>query len=102
MPIDEEDRTRRQHEVLQKVADKLLERRLEAPAILLLESVKPLSFIASQGLVFLGPLLQPLLSVKDYDLFAEAVERRENVEWLIRRLEEGEGGGRESRRASRE
>ena len=90
MLTDEQQRTDRQREVLQKVADKLLERRMEAPAIMLLESVKPLSFIASQGLVFLGPLLQVLLSVKDYDTFAEALESRENVEWLIRRLEEGE------------
>ena len=90
MLTDEQQRLERQREVLQKVADKLLERRMEAPAIMLLESVKPLSFIASQGLVFLGPLLQVLLSVKDYDTFAEALESRENVEWLIRRLEEGE------------
>ncbi len=98
MLIDEEQRTERQREILQKVADKLIERRLAAPAILVLESVKPLSFIASQGLVFLGPLLQPLLSVQDYDVFAEALEDRDNVEWLIRRLEQGEEerGGRES------
>lgn len=90
MPVDERERTDCQRAVLGKVADHLIRRRLEAPAILLLESVKPLSFIASQGLVFLGPLLQPLLSVKDYDTFTEALETRENVEWLIRRLEEGE------------
>ena len=95
MPIDEQERTQRQREVLGKVADKLIERRMEAPAILLLESVKPLSFLASQGLVFLGPLLQALLSVKDYDLFTEALESRGNVEWLICRLEEGPPESRE-------
>ena len=82
----DEQRTDRQRQLLQTVADKLIQRRLEAPAILFLESVKPLSFIASQGLIVLGPLLQPLLSVKDYDLLTEALESRENVEWLIRRL----------------
>jgi hypothetical protein len=92
MPSDDEQRLDRQRQVLQRVADKLVERRLEAPAILVLESVKPLSFIASQGLVFLGPLLQPLLSVRDYDTFAEALESRENLEWLISRLEAGEEG----------
>lgn len=81
-----------QRAVLQRVADRLLERRLEAPAILFLESVKPLSFLASQALVFLGPLLEPLLSLKDYATFTEALANRENVEWLIQRLEKGQEG----------
>lgn len=101
MGADDEARADRHRTVLGKVADHLIRRRLAAPAILLLESVKPLSFIASQGLVFLGPLLQPLLSVKDYDTFTEALESRENVEWLISRLEAGEEqrGSRQSRDA---
>lgn len=101
MATDEAQRLERQRAVLQTVADKLLERHLEAPAILMLESIKPLSFIASQGLVFMGPLLQAVLAVQDYDTFAEALENRENVEWLIQRLEAGEGS-RESRDASSE
>lgn len=105
-PVREEEQAalREQRAVLQKVADRLLERRLEAPAILFLESVKPLSFLASQALVFLGPLLEPLLSVKDYATFTEALANRENVEWLIQRLEEGEErheGRGEAREASR-
>jgi hypothetical protein len=89
-PADDTERTDRQRALLQTVADKLIARRLEAPAILLLESIKPLSFLASQGLIVLGPLLQSLLSVQDYDLFTEALEDRQNVEWLICKLEAAE------------
>ncbi len=87
---DEAQEQAAQREVLQRVADVLVQRRLTAPAIMMLESVKPLSFIASQGLVVLGPLLQALLPVQDYDRFVAALESRENVEWLIRRLEQAE------------
>jgi hypothetical protein len=90
MPDADAQPTDRQRELLQKVADQLIDRRLEAPAILFLESIKPLSFLTSQGLIVLGPLLQPLLSVQDYDLLTESLEHRENVEWLICRLEDAE------------
>jgi hypothetical protein len=86
----DEQPTARQRDLLQTVADKLIARRLEAPAILFLESLKPLSFLTAQGLIVLGPLLQPLLSVKDYDLLTESLENRDNLEWLIRRLEDAE------------
>ncbi|HEY3396915.1 MAG TPA: hypothetical protein VGM19_04575 [Armatimonadota bacterium] len=86
----DEERQAEQRRVLAGVADQLIARRLGAPAIFFLESIKPLSFVASQALVFLGPILQALLSMKDYELLAESLEDRENLEWLICRLEEAE------------
>ncbi len=80
-------RREREREVLGKLAEALLARRLAAPAILFLESVKPLSFIASQALIFIGPIAEALLSYADYQALAEALESRENVEWLIAKLE---------------
>jgi hypothetical protein len=88
--VTEEERREREREVLGKLGELLIARRMAAPAILVLESVKPLSFIASQALIFLGPLAEALLPYRDYQVLAEALESRENVEWLIRRLEQGE------------
>ncbi len=65
-----------------------MQRRLAAPAIFLLESSKPLSFIASQGLVFLGPFIDAAFEVPQYDAFCRMIESRENVEKLTRRIEE--------------
>jgi hypothetical protein len=84
----------RQREVLAKVAEGLIARRLTAPAIFMLESSRPLSFVASQALVFFQPIVQGLLGVKDYALFAAAIENRDNIEWLVQELEAAEEGHR--------
>jgi len=75
-------------ELIERVATEVVDRRLAAPAIFLLESSKPVSFIASQGLVFLGPFVHAALSVPSYDAFCRMIENRENVEKLIVRLEQ--------------
>ena len=90
MSESEEERIAREREVLGRVAQALIDRRLTAPAILFLESVKPLSFLASQALIFLGPMLETLLDRDDYRTFAEAMEDRANVEWLIQQLEDSQ------------
>lgn len=82
----------RQREVLARVAERLIARRLTAPAIFVLESSRPLSFVASQALVFFQPIVQGLLGVKDYAVFAAAIEDRANIEWLIGELEAAEEG----------
>lgn len=79
-----------QREVLDKIVRELARRRLLVVAIFALESMRPLSFIASQALVVLGPIVQSILSIKEYDLFCEALEDRSNVDWMIQRLEETE------------
>ena len=75
-------------ELIERVAAEVVDRRLAAPAIFLLESSKPISFIASQGLVFLGPFVHAALSAPSYDAFCRMIENRENVEKLIVRLEQ--------------
>jgi hypothetical protein len=77
----------RQRKVLAQVAEALARRRLTAPAIFTLEATKPLSYVASQTLVFFKPIVQGLLSLRDYETFALALENRDNVEWLIQQLE---------------
>lgn len=81
----------RQRAVLRQVADRLIARRLTAPAIFMLEAGRPLSFVTSQALVFFQPVVEGILGVKDYAVFAAALEDRANIEWLIRELEAGEG-----------
>jgi len=90
-PDDIYDRDR-QREVLGKVARELSRRRLTAPAIFTLEAMMPLTYVASQALVMLQPLVQVLIGIKDYEVFAAALEDRENVEWLLQQLEAAEEG----------
>ena len=83
-----------QREVLEKVAVQITRRRLGTVAIFALESIRPLTFLASQALVVLGPIVQSLLSLKEYDVLCDALENRGNIDWLIERLER-EGNGRD-------
>ncbi|MEA3402066.1 MAG: hypothetical protein U9R79_12590 [Armatimonadota bacterium] len=78
----------RQREVLERFAREVAGRRMCAPAIFLFESIQPLSLLAGQALAFIQPLLTVMLDAPDYDVFREAIEDRENLSWLVDRLEE--------------
>ena len=99
-PLTPEDRA-----VLERVAARVVELRLEVPAILTLESVRPLSFIASQAMVFFQPLVQSFLRFGDYRRFAALAERRDALEALTalieRRAEESSAARRAERGARR-
>ncbi len=80
--------TASEHEVLlDRIAQAVVVRQLAAPAVLFLESMKPLSFLGGQFMAFLSPFIHMVVDASDYDRIAEAIERRENVEYLIRRIE---------------
>ncbi len=74
--------------LLKKLAQKVVDYRMTVPAILFLESVKPLNFIGSQVLIFFQPFVQVLFTAPEYEKFALAMEKRENVERLICFIEE--------------
>jgi len=78
---EEEDR------VLDKVAKKVVMWHMTTPAIMFLESVKPLNYIGAQTMVFFEPIIQTIFNFTDYDTFRAAMERRENVENLLQKIE---------------
>ncbi len=80
--------TPEQREVLEKVAKKVVQWRMAVPAIMALETAKPLSFIGSQVMVFFEPIVQTVFSIKHYDTFRELMENRDNVERLLLLIEE--------------
>ena len=80
--------TPKQEEILDKIAHKVVTWRMTVPAILFLESVKPLNFVGSQMLVFFEPFVQAVFTVRDYNEFVRMMEERENVERLLQRIEE--------------
>ena len=72
---------------MDKLAEFAVSRRMTVPAILFLESVKPLSFLGSQALYFFEPMVRALFSVPEYERFAALMERRENIEVLLVKIE---------------
>jgi hypothetical protein len=58
--------TPEQQEALEMVAKKVVEWKMAVPAIMTLETAKPLSFIGSQVLVFFEPIVKSVFSLKYY------------------------------------
>ncbi len=74
--------------ILEKIAQGVVRRGMAAPAVLFLELNKPLSFVASQSLIVLTPFLAPFVGVDNVHRYSRLLEKRENVERLIERIEQ--------------
>jgi hypothetical protein len=73
--------------LLDRVARRVVELHAEVPAILTLESARPLTVVASQAMIFFEPMVQALFRFSDYRRFATLIERRETIDLLVRRIE---------------
>ena len=73
--------------LLDRLAARVVELRMEVPAILALESGRPLGFLASQAMVFFEPFARALFRLPDYRRLAKLIERRETLDRLATRIE---------------
>ncbi len=85
-------------EILTRLAEWIVERRMSAPAIVFLESHRPLSFVGAQAMIAASPLVEmfepffralvgPRYQHAYYRRFAEMLEDRDTVERLIIEIE---------------
>jgi hypothetical protein len=74
--------------LIKKLADFVVKRDMSVPAVMFLESVRPLNFIGSQSMVFFKPMLSRFFSKYEYDKIANILEKREVVDLLIREIEQ--------------
>ena len=79
--------TEKQSELLDKLAKKVVDYRMTVPAIMFLETVKPLSYVGSQTLVFFEPMVKAVFNIAEYDDLRIIMEDRRNVEELLVRIE---------------
>ena len=87
MSSKESDISEKERELIEKAARWIVNQGLEAPAVMFIQMAKPLSTIGGDlALFFLAPFL-PMLEEKGYE-FIETFEKRENMERLIRRVEQ--------------
>lgn len=101
-PTDPRARTPEDDRLLDRIAEATVRYRMTVPAILFLESVKPLSFVGSQALHFFEPMVGAIFTVPDYERFAALMERRENFEALLVAIERKDETVRREERARRE
>ena len=73
--------------LVERVASALVGRRMSVPAVLFLESMKPLTFLGSQALHLLEPAVRSVIDRPAYGVMAELLADREKVELLLRRIE---------------
>ena len=81
-PLSDDDRA-----LLERLAKRVVELRLETPALLTLETARPLSVIAGQAMLFFEPFAQALFRLPDYRRVAALVERRDAMEALASLIE---------------
>ena len=73
---------------LEWIADRTVRRGLAAPAIFMLQSAKPLNFVASQVVVFFKPIITVIFPPERCDEVAELLARRIAIETLLQMIEE--------------
>jgi hypothetical protein len=79
--------TEKREAIVERLAARIEDWGLEAPAVLLLEANKPFSFLGSQMLLLCQPLFRAFGRDQSISEWAEALEDRSTVEQIIQRLE---------------
>lgn len=73
-----------------RLAEFIVGRRLTTPALMLLESGRPLNFVGSQLLAFMSPFVTLIFASDEYDRFVQLLEKRQSVDLLIETIERRE------------
>ena len=79
--------------LVERLAREVTTRRMTVPAILFLESMKPLTFLGSQWLRFFEPMVRAVVDRAEYGTAAGLFEDRDKVEILLQRIEALEASG---------
>ena len=80
---DEDDRA-----LMEVVCAEIVRRHMATPAMLFLESTRPLNYIGSQTMTFFEPVVRTVLRNPDkWEQFARILEHRGSIEYLCRRIE---------------
>ena len=79
--------TQSDKQLISDLAGKVVKRGMAVPAILFLDMMKYLSFFGGQLMVFFGPIITAFVSSQSYYKFAELLEERQNVEFLMLEIE---------------
>ena len=80
--LDSEDEA-----LLDKIANAIAKRGLQIPAMLWLESLKPLHFVGAQALMAFRPIASMVVDGEALKRLGEILERRDGIEQLLRRVE---------------
>ena len=74
-------------QLLERIAEVIVTRRMAAPATMFLESMGPMTFLGSQALHFITPIIECAFNTKEVEQVARLLERRDTVARLIAIIE---------------
>jgi hypothetical protein len=84
--------------LLERIAEVLVRRGMAAPAAVFLESMGPMSYLGSQALHVLAPIIDCAFDAKEVEQVARLLERRDTVSRLIAIVEAKSSAQRASAR----
>lgn len=73
--------------LIDRLCHEIARRRLTTPAVLYLEMSRPLGFLAAQAIHFFTPLISLFTDRQGHREFAEFLEHRGAIDYLLDRLE---------------
>ncbi|MBD3169824.1 MAG: hypothetical protein GF307_10105 [candidate division Zixibacteria bacterium] len=101
--VDPKERlTEEELAAIDEMSQAIVNKHLTVAAIMFLESVKPMNWIGSQGMIVAEPLAHPILNAmggvigfepikklgKNYHVLQRAFEKRETIEIMLQKIEE--------------
>ncbi|MDA0335661.1 MAG: hypothetical protein O2782_10885 [bacterium] len=75
--------TLEERDLVERLCRIVVGRKLSAPALMALESARPLSFMGSQILAFFGPIASVAFSRQDTERLIGILERRHSLDLII-------------------
>jgi hypothetical protein len=76
-----------QRTLVDKLCHEIVRRRLNTPALFMLETSKPLNYVSAQFLHFIQPLVAIITDTDGYQQLTAFLERRGSIEYVCKRLE---------------
>jgi hypothetical protein len=73
--------------LIEMLAQRIVARRMAAPAVLLLESIRPLSRLAAQTLLVFSPVMALIVSPSRYGEIVDLLQDPRNVASLVAAIE---------------
>ena len=77
-----------QRAIIDRLCRQVHSRGLTTPALVFLESVRPLNYVSSQTLHFFAPVLSVVADAQACRELADFLEHRGSIDYLCRRIEE--------------
>ncbi len=84
VPAPEEEK------LLRRMIDEIVRRGMAQPALLFLESLRPLNSVGAQAMHFLHPFASVIVQPQAYERIAAFLERRGSIEWICRAIEDAD------------